>query len=321
MILLEDHTASEPRRESKYTRPAAIALFGVGLIGSAIHEALTRAGNYSAESVPTPWTDSVQLQQHLKTIGEQLRATAGRRGSAPLAVVWSAGSAGFNATPEATTHELAAFEAVLQMTRDIARQGNGVALHLVSSAGGLFEGTRLVEANTAPSPQRPYGDLKLAQEQLAEQAATQLHCTVYRPSSIFGSVSSRHRMGLIPTLVVNGALNRVTTITGDLATLRDYVWVRDLATHIARRVRNGTTKPGRTVQLLASGKPTSIAEARTLIERVLHNRKLLLAPQPQKQNAQHITFSPTAIAPDWHPTALETSCRALYQQWLQGGLA
>lgn len=326
MIFLEhslpDTAASARNARSTSSSPGAIALFGAGLIGSAIRASIAAAQRYNMEELATPWQEPRALGEHIESVGARLvRAASAHPGAVRnVAVIWSAGRAGFVATEEETRPELASFDRVLRMAETVARSTNSrVAFHLISSAGGLFEGSRLVEATTQPRPRRPYGRLKLAQEKRVEAANEQLRRVVYRPSSIYGSIESGHRMGLIPTLVVHGALNRVTRITGDLTTLRDYVWVGDVGAHVAHNVLEGGTVNVASIdrQLLVSGKPTSIAEVRSVIERVLHNRRLLLAPQPACENAEHITFAPSATPPGWRVTAMETSCRALYQEWLE----
>ena len=76
-------------------------------------------------------------------------------------VVWAAGRAGFSASADECESELAAFEDAAKAIGDLVTQRGerGFSLHLVSSAGGLYEGLHRVSTDSPMSPKRPYGIL------------------------------------------------------------------------------------------------------------------------------------------------------------------
>ena len=71
---------------------------------------------------------------------------------------------------------------------------------MISSAGGLFEGQTFCDARSAPTPQRPYGEGKLNQEQLAWGRKGDAKIHIFRPSSVYG-VSPSGRIGLVTALI------------------------------------------------------------------------------------------------------------------------
>ena len=286
----------------------AVALFGLGLVGSAILSAIHRNSGARGQSLAFGWLDEAAREVESAAIVACLDAIARNAGDKPLTldIVWAAGRGGFQASTEEFSGEMAAFDAVLALTQTLATRHPEARLgfHLVSSAGGLFEGQRLVGADSVPSPQRAYGAVKLRQEALLAALPASVAVSVYRPSSIYG-FKVGGRAGLISTLVVNAINNRTTRIFGDLNTLRDYVFVQDVGRFIARRLIDGDTRPPgppRTF-LLASGKPTSMHEIVREIETRLH-RRLLLKFDVAPSNARHMSFRPAALPAHWQPSAL-----------------
>ena len=175
------------------------------------------------------------------------------------------------------------------------------AFHLVSSAGGLFEGQRHVDAASLPKPLRPYGAAKLRQEGLL-LGLQGVAPRIYRPASLYGTPRPSGRAGLIATLLENARLNRVTTISGDAGTLRDYVLVDDAARFIARQVHEGGALSR---ALLASGKPSSIAEVLSAVAARI-GRQPYVRYTTQRSNALDMSYRASALPPGWSPADLRT---------------
>ena len=235
-------------------------------------------------------------------------------------LLWSAGSGGFVLSDEDADREAEAFEACLAAFSAIRSQvgtTSRVRFHFVSSAGGLFESQRLVDGCSLPEPLRPYGRLKLRQEQLAEVAvgASDLH--VYRLSSVYGRIRPGRRSGLVSTLVFNTLRQRVSTIRGRLDTLRDYVWADDIGRYIYERMMNQDI--GGDVVILASGRPASIHDVRSLVHRV--SGKTSYIHCASSDNAEHITFSPSVLPSGFEASSMETNVRRLIADTLQSDIA
>ncbi len=162
-----------------------VAQFGIGLLGSSILRALRVRGQLSEERLPLGWDlCSEQGGAELAAIGTRLEELLDQSSARELSVVWSAGRAGFSATPAETEAELASYQAALDWAAALGeRVGRPTSFHLLSSAGGLFEGSGLVTSQSAPAPQRPYGELKLRQEQALGERS--LLARIYRPTTVY----------------------------------------------------------------------------------------------------------------------------------------
>jgi UDP-glucose 4-epimerase len=304
----------------------AVAVFGIGLIGSAVVAALEAGSPMHRTALPLSWDEGAHRAGEMAEIERGIAAALGgpRDGYAGglggrLAFVWSAGKAGFSAREEETAGELESFRAVLGVAEGLASANPEleVAFCLVSSAGGLFEGQRAVGQFSRASPRRPYGRLKLRQEELLFGARAPMARRVYRLASVYGHIATGHRRGLIPTLLRDGIRREVSTITGRMDTLRDFVWVEDVAGYVARDARHA--RADETV-LLASTRPSSVYEIRTLVERVL-GRRIYVTYSTDASNAEDVTFSSAAVPDGWRATDLESRVREIHRRAVGGGAA
>ncbi|MBC7815892.1 MAG: NAD-dependent epimerase/dehydratase family protein [Planctomycetaceae bacterium] len=296
MLILERHASDRSYGNH------VIALFGVGTVGGAVTNSLISSGWRVAEDIAISWENESGRRKSLVDCGSALVSLRRMHGDGICSFVWSAGRAGFSSGMDQVEQELDAFRDVLNLFCDvIPKLYSRSQWHHVSSAGGLFEGQRLVVASSRPNPQRPYGELKLRQEE-ALQVLSEAERVVYRLSSIFGSVRRGQRCGLIPTMAKNGVLGRLTRIVGRPGTLRDFAWTEDVANFIARaitQVRCGQTN----IFLMASGRPVSISEVQRQVEKSLRRR--LYVNYSEQQNGSDITFSERAIPEDFRRTNLD----------------
>jgi nucleoside-diphosphate-sugar epimerase len=278
-------------------------LFGAGLVGGAVERALRRAASAEAGHLPYDWTDAALRAGHGAAIGAAVRAAAQRTPPARISVIWAGGRSGFGSTVEDMATETALVAEVLDLAwrlRD-AHPDATLDIHLLSSAGGLFEGMTHCDLDTPPRALRPYGEGKLAQEALLHVADGAARRRIYRPSSVYGYWPGA-RFGLISALVGNALAGRVTRIVGNLGTVRDYVLAEDIGRFIAGRIQSAAG-PAEATHLLANGRPTSMFEAIALVERVM-NARLLLQFDPHPSNALNMSFLPSALPVGWCPTAL-----------------
>ena len=111
-----------------------------------------------------------------------------------------------------------------------------------------------------------------------------------------------------------------STITGRPDTLRDFIWVEDVARFVARALLDADRGRPDETAILASGRPCSVHEIQALVERVL-GRRIYLAYSSVPSNAEDITFS-SVVAPDgWKVTDLESSVREIHRRAVGGGAA
>jgi UDP-glucose 4-epimerase len=296
----------------------AVAVFGVGLVGSALADRLRSLSGMNACWLPLDWADPEQRDRQLEEIRAQMVGSCGTAPEGRLTLVWSAGRAGFAAGRDETETELANFRAVLALGTRCAEELRNAKTRVVlfSSAGGLFEGQRQVDSSSVPRPRRPYGELKEAEERLL--LSTRIPAIIVRLSSVYGCVRAGQRAGLVSTLLLNGIRREVSSIFGSMDTLRDFVWANDVAAFVSHLILGGfDSRETRTV-LLASGRPSSIFEIQKIIEDLL-GYKIYISHEPKASNRDDITFARSALPSGWVSTDLKTNVGAIYRDAMGRG--
>lgn len=313
MILLTD-------RGDRSRPPRIIPVFGAGLLGSSIVNAVLSTAPLRAEQIPLSWTDAALQEQQLQALEARVAAGLEEDGKTLLKVLWSAGRAGFPATEAETAVELESFRAVLGMTERLALRfpGARTGLYLLSSAGGLFEGQRHVDQDSRPEPRRPYGMLKLRQEELLLASAVPMTKRIYRPTSVYGYLRPHQRVGLISTLILNGLRHQVSTITAWMSTLRDFVFVEDIARFISRLLLEDEAEGEVSTAVLAHAKPFSIFEIEKMVETVL-GRKIYVSYSLEPSNREDITFSYAVVPPGWQSSDLGSNISRIYKEAVASG--
>jgi UDP-glucose 4-epimerase len=266
----------------------------LGTIGRGIDASFGSRVESQSIDIPSDWTSAAAQSTSLVEVFALLEKRLRTGGS--LAVIWSAGVAGFGASDSVTVGERDAFRRLLDAVDRFvdARSDCHVSMHLISSAGGIYEGQTMVGLEHAPLARRPYAQLKLDQEADLISRASRVRVEIYRPSSVFGKITADGRQGLIPTLIHNCLLGRVTMLTGRLDTQRDYVSADDVGDYVALRSLQ-KLPVGVTISHLVAARPYTVAEILRMVEFSLR-RRVLLSVAPG-ENAAPITFSPK-IRPD-----------------------
>lgn len=294
----------------------AVLLFGIGLIGRSVYTSLVRATGRKFEDVSVDWHDSHARRSQLATIYNSICERSRRIPDAlRVEIVWSAGRAGLAATAEQLEQEDASFRDVVALARDLADSIPAAShhFHMMSSAGGLFEGQRLVDRTSEPRPSRPYGMTKLAQEKHLGALPAIVCRSIYRPSSVYGYARHGGRAGLISVLIDNASRYRTSNIFGDINTLRDYVLADDIGRFVAARIMSHEQQLG--PFFLASAKPAAISEILHIVGKVVR-RPLHVRFERQPFNADHMSFIQDVLPRNWWPTDLETGIRLTAEQLL-----
>lgn len=254
-----------------------ILLFGSGLLGQAVRRAVLWAGVSEPQYYPFTWADTTAQTRQLTALIPQITGRCD--------VVWAAGNAGFGASAKQLAQEHDSFLQAIRTLQDTL--GDRLRMHLISSAGGLYEGQRFIDQASLPTPLRPYGQAKLKQEEaLAHQG---IASQIYRPSSVYGYVRNG-RQGLISALICNGLTGKVTRIFGNPSTLRDYVYAGDVGRFIAAAVLGNRPLTGARL-ILASGKPSTVEEVIGTVARQL-GRPLAVQYDLSPSNALHNSYRP-----------------------------
>jgi len=284
-------------------------MFGLGMIGSAIRDNLLDFEYHLMAKIDFDWQDVEQRDSAFSLIETSCLAYSPTPGR--VSVVWSAGKGAFHSTQDELSREnipfmdTVGFVLMLKKALDLAR----FDFHYISSAGGLFEGQRVINDKSVPAPVRPYGRLKQAQEQVLRSSFGKNDIAFYRPSSVYGPMMQKSQQGLINNLVSNGRNRRVTVLDAHVMALRDYVFSGDIGNFVAKRIRSGNTGVDDSpVHFLVSARCSSIFEVVQKIERTL-NLNLQFRYDASFGNNSNITFSDSVLPTGWSPSTLDVGIR------------
>ncbi|OAB55088.1 hypothetical protein AY599_02155 [Leptolyngbya valderiana BDU 20041] len=296
--------------------PDVFALFGLGLIGRDVLLQMRRRFDLDLADKPFSWTDPEAAAGELADITAALADQCTRLGGANLHLIWCAGRAGFGAGEGPLALESRLHEAALLAFETLSARADvlSTSVHHVSSAGGLYEGVRLVTRDTRPAPRRAYGEAKLRQERRLAALPDAISYRIYRPSTVYGDHPTSGRVGLI-TALIGAALNgEEAVIYGRPDTLRDFVFSQDIGRFIGDKLARPLT--GRGASILASGKATSVSE---VVHRVFlaFSKPIYVRYLPPSDNAEHNTFAPSALDPDWSATEFDTGLRLVERSMRQ----
>lgn len=299
-------------------------LIGVGLIGSAVRSVLLCRYDFSDVPITHTWGGTpTQNDREADVIQKRLEGLAHSFTAVnPVAtihvkILWVAGRSGFDAPEEELKPELVHFQRVLVRGQNLSESlpEAEIGFHLVSSGGGLFEGQRCVDRHSLPQTLRPYSRLKKTQEELLQAEANHFGKFIYRPSSVYGDIFGDHRLGLIPSMVLSAIRHGVITISGNLSTLRDYVYAGDVGAFLARELIEPIPSASCGPVFLASGRASSILEIRLIVERVTR-RKTYITFGDRPNNVGDNTYTSNALPSSyWYPVDIETGVRRIYAQW------
>ncbi len=309
-MLLRSNTAHE-------SAPHCVGVLGLGLIGRAVVESLQKRGYVPVRSQKLTWDSPPRLREELREVGDPTL------GDSACEFIWCAGRAGFAATDAETSRELGTFETVLEWAESIAAKSveRQVGFSMMSSAGGLYEGQQRVDEQSPCRPCRPYGRLKLHQERRLRESPKLSQRRIFRPSSVYGWLRSDQRKGLIPTLIHNGLRNQETSFDGSFNTLRDYVWVGDVAEIVVRSLfpKHDDT-PTNSTRFIASGQPSSIFQIKQLVEATI-GRRLQLKFVSQASNALDTTFSANCVRDNGPLTDMSVAIRRIAADFSSNGVS
>jgi nucleoside-diphosphate-sugar epimerase len=290
-----------------------VIVFGIGLVGSAIVKSLTLLDKFHISKEKSDWNVVDKFRCQINDLPKTFDVGNLER----IDWVWSAGKAGFAATADEVDTEFLFYQVFLEQLDEFEKKFDTKGksfVHLVSSAGGLFEGQHVISKDARPQPKRPYGQLKLKQENLLHEKFPNSY-RIYRPSSIFGFYAKGKRVGLITNLIINTLRSKITSIYGKIDTQRDYVWEGDVADFIARKIWfdfNSKAGSGETY-FLVSAKPTTIFEIISTTQAIA-NLKILLKFDKTFSNSDQIIFSHSILPDEWRSSSLNICIRKIYQK-------
>jgi UDP-glucose 4-epimerase len=164
----------------------------------------------------------------------------------------------------------AAFDSNVQMTVKLMNAGRkkGVKYYLFPSTGLVYGNVSQspIGENTLPCPNTLYAFTKLAAEIAIEGFARQynLSCDVARLSNVYGP---RTKHDTVISLAIDQALNGNKVCLNNLTSVRDFIYIDDVAEGVIRLLITGMESGFRVINL-STGKGTTIEEMTKIVCRL-----------------------------------------------------
>jgi UDP-glucose 4-epimerase len=253
-----------------------------GLLGSAVSRAI--GPKFIELAVPWENHDAAAgvLDSDLKRFIREAR-------NDDWSVIWAAGSAVVGSTADKLAAETRIMSHLLTRLRDSRPAGRG-AFFLSSSAGGIYAGSTHppFSESTTPRPLSPYGETKLAQEEILRM--TLEGCVppvIGRFSNLVGPGQNLvKQQGLVSQLCRAAVTRQSLNVFVPMETLRDYLYVDDAAAMVCALVENAVQKQPSTPVLrnISSQRPVSVCAVLRTVEQVAHRTvRIALGTSPSSK--------------------------------------
>lgn len=246
-----------------------------GLLGSALCRAL--CGKETQLFSPTErfrWSSEPELASQLtatvKAFAACIDATVGR-----WEIYWAAGLGTMSSAEADLAFETQALSLLLRLVNSEPRlMAMPGAVAFTSSAGAIYAGSPdyIINENSDPAPTTVYAHEKLRQEDLVRSFALtnkQIAVLLARLSTLYGPGQSvGKQQGLFAHIARCILRNQPIQIYVPFDTIRDYIAADDAATIMISTLRTTSDKPGVLTKIIASERPTTIAEIISVFKRI-----------------------------------------------------
>ncbi|MGD1282469.1 NAD-dependent epimerase/dehydratase family protein [Mycobacterium seoulense] len=239
-----------------------------GLLGSAVSRAM---GSRFTE-VPVPWGND---DAAVGVLDSDLERFVRAAGNGDWSVTWAAGTGIIGSTADQLAAETRIMSHLVTKMRDSRPAGRG-AFFLSSSAGGLYAGSAHppFSESTTPRPLSPYGEMKLAQEQILRTTLEGcVPLVIGRLSNLAGPGQNLvKQQGLVSQLCRAAVTRQSLNVFVPMETLRDYLYVDDAAAMVRTLVENAVRDQPSTPVLrnISSQRPVSVCAVVRTVQQVTH---------------------------------------------------
>ncbi|MGH3556273.1 MAG: NAD-dependent epimerase/dehydratase family protein [Mycobacterium sp.] len=233
---------------------------------------MSRAIGPTFVGLPVPWEDhdtaTVVLDSDLERFIQAAR-------NDDWAVIWAAGRGVIGSTADKLAAETRIFSHLLTRLRDSRPAGRG-AFFFSSSAGGIYAGAAHppFSESTTPRPVGPYGEMKLAQEEILRRTLEGcIPLVIGRFSNIAGPGQNlAKQQGLVSQLCRAAVTRQSLNVFVPMETLRDYLYVDDAAAMARTLIENAVHKQPSTPVLrnISSQRPVSVCTVVRTVQQVAH---------------------------------------------------
>ncbi|MDQ0042401.1 NAD-dependent epimerase/dehydratase family protein [Variovorax boronicumulans] len=246
-----------------------------GLLGSAFCRALSREGvTQFAPTEAFQWADESKLSAQIQAAVHEFSASASG-GAMRWEIYWAAGVGTMGSSAESLAPETRALILLLELlqadSRLMAMPGT---LVFSSSAGAIYAACmdEVITEQSLPAPNTAYAREKLSQEELLRAfcaANSRMTMLLARISTLYGAGQATGKaQGLLTHIARSIVRGKPIGIYVPIDTIRDYISVDDAASEIISTLRELNSAPGALVKIIASERPTTIAEIISIFKRI-----------------------------------------------------
>lgn len=256
---------------------------GNGLLGTALRRTLHHKGVYLF--TPTErfyWEDKSKLNLQLKLAVKEFSASVGTGNK--WQIYWAAGIGTMNSTEAELATETQTLSTVLDLIESepklIAEYG---CFAFSSSAGAIYAGATndIITEDTPVAPTTAYAREKLKQEGLVSTFARKnagITALLARISTLYGvGQANGKRQGLLAHIARCIIKNQSVHIYVPFDTIRDYITTDDAASLMVESLWSVSEKTGVCTKIIASEKPTTIAEIISVFKRIARRRPRIVS--------------------------------------------
>lgn len=253
---------------------AAWIIGGNGLLGSALWRELSSGDiNLFTPDERFRWDSESELIDQLEVAVRKFAIFAAAEKK--WQIYWAAGVGTMNSNLSELTLETRTLMKLLDFVESepglIGAKGQ---FALASSAGAIYAGTtdEVISEDTLVAPTTAYAHEKLKQENIVSNFALN-YCNVTallaRMSTLYGpGNATAKQQGLIAKIARCIMRNQPIQIYVPFDTIRDYITADDAGAMIVAALRVLSEKPGVFTKIIASEKPTTIAEIISIYKRI-----------------------------------------------------
>ncbi|MDH5386874.1 MAG: NAD-dependent epimerase/dehydratase family protein [Gammaproteobacteria bacterium] len=245
-----------------------------GLLGAALQRALQHSGSSMFQPAERfHWDSETKLSVQLEIAVKSYADFVGVGNK--WQIYWAAGVGTMSSTEAELAVETRTLSTLLKLVESepdlVAAKG---CLAFSSSAGAIYAGAAgdIITENTPVAPTTAYAHEKLKQENLVNTFAVN-NCGVTallaRMSTLYGpGQATGKQQGLIALMARCILRNKPVQIYVPLDTIRDYIISDDAASAIVAALRVLDGKQGVFTKIIASERPTTIAEIVSIYKRI-----------------------------------------------------
>lgn len=252
-----------------------------GLLGSAV----SRAMGTEFVGFPVPWGNREATEVLDSDLERFIRAAENDDWS----IIWAAGSGVVGSTADTLAADTHTMSHLIKRVRDYRPAGQG-AFFLSSSAGGVYAGSTHppFSESTTPRPLSPYGETKLAQEEILRMMLEgYVPLVIGRFSNLVGPGQNlRKPQGLVSQMCRAAVTRQSLSVFVPMETLRDYLYVDDAAAMVRTLVENAVHEQPSTPVLrnISSQRPVSVCGVVRTVQQVAHRTvRIALGTSPSSR--------------------------------------